>query len=77
MTSPKRKRRAKPAPVPADERLVLDVPEAAKLLNISRNAAYLAARRGDLPTVRVGGRILVPRAALLRMLDATVNTTAE
>jgi excisionase family DNA binding protein len=53
----------------AENRMVLDVPEAAEILNISRAAAYAAARSGDIPTVRIGGRILVPRAALMRLLD--------
>src|SRR6516165_4972233 len=43
--------------------------EAADLLNISRGAAYAAAKRGDLPTVRIGGRILVPLTALMRLLE--------
>jgi len=45
------------------------IPEAARELGISRNSAYEAAARGDLPTVRIGRRILVPAAALERMLD--------
>ena len=44
------------------------VPEAAEALGIGRNAAYEAARTGQLPTIRIGERILVPVAALERML---------
>jgi excisionase family DNA binding protein len=55
----------------AEERLVYTVPEAGKLLRLSRNGAYLAAKRGDLPTVRIGGLVLVPRTALMRMLDGS------
>lgn len=43
-------------------------PSAAGLLGLSRSSAYNAATIGDLPTIRVVGRILVPTAALLRML---------
>lgn len=46
----------------------LTVEEAAKLLRIGRNSAYEAARRGELPVVRIGRRLLVPRVALERLL---------
>jgi excisionase family DNA binding protein len=44
------------------------VEEAAAILGIGRQTAYLAAKSGDLPTVRVGGRLLVPRARLAELL---------
>jgi excisionase family DNA binding protein len=42
----------------------MTVPEAAERLGIGRNTAYQAAARGELPTIRVGGRVLVLRSAL-------------
>ena len=54
--------------VSSTERLVLTIAEAGKLLSLSRGSAYEAARRGDIPTIRIGRRLLVPRAALERML---------
>ena len=36
----------------ADKRLVYDVPEAGEMLGLTRNAAYEAAKRGDIPTMR-------------------------
>ncbi len=55
----------------ADAPDVLTVEEAAKLLRIGRGAAYEAARRGDLPTVRIGARTLrVPRHRLEALLGA-------
>jgi excisionase family DNA binding protein len=42
-----------------------------KILRLSREAAYAAARTGRLPTIRVGRRLLVPRAALERLLEST------
>jgi excisionase family DNA binding protein len=42
--------------------------EAAKLLGVGRNQAYEAAQRGEIPTIKIGKRILVPRAALERLL---------
>jgi excisionase family DNA binding protein len=51
------------------ERRVITVNEAARLLRISRGAAYEAAKRKEIPTIRIGRRLLVPLAALERMLD--------
>ena len=50
------------------ERRVVTVNEAAVMLRISRGAAYEAARRKEIPTIRIGRRVLVPLAALERML---------
>lgn len=49
-------------------RKTLSVPEAGKALGIGRSAAYEAARTGQLPTIRIGKRILVPIVALDRLL---------
>ncbi len=46
----------------------LTVEEAGELLGISRYAAYRAASSGELPVLRLGRRLLVPTARLLRML---------
>ena len=51
----------------------LTVPEAAKLLGISRGSAYEAAKTGELPVVRIGKRLLVPIKALERMLEGERN----
>ena len=51
------------------ERITMTVEEAAALLGISRNTAFRAVRAGDLPSIRIGRRILVPRDRLLRLLD--------
>lgn len=50
------------------ECLVLTVPEAGRVLGLGRNASYEAARRGDIPTIRIGKLIRVPKAALNEML---------
>jgi excisionase family DNA binding protein len=55
----------------------LTVEEAAKLLGVSRGSAYEAASRGELPTVRIGRRLLVPRAALLNMLSDRIDELEE
>jgi excisionase family DNA binding protein len=49
-------------------RRVVTVGEAATILQISRGAAYQAAKTKELPTIRIGRRLLVPLAALERML---------
>jgi excisionase family DNA binding protein len=55
-----------------DGRLTYTLTEAACRLGISRALAYEAAHRGELPVCRIGRRLLVPRAALLRLLDQDV-----
>lgn len=50
-------------------KVTISVPEAADLLGIGRSAAYDAVRRGDVPSVRVGRRVLVPVAPLLDLLQ--------
>ena len=52
------------------EKLTLTVDETAKCLGIGRNSAYEAIARGEIPVVRVGKRLLVPKAALERLLAA-------
>lgn len=60
-------------------RLTMNVDQAAEMLGIGRNAAYEAVRRGEIPCVRIGGRILVPRAALQKMLglDSQNETSTQ
>jgi excisionase family DNA binding protein len=53
----------------SDDRLTWTITEAAQLLGISRATAYEAAHRGELPVRLIGRRMLVPRTALLRLLD--------
>ena len=53
---------------PPLERQTYTIEEAAKILGICRAVAY---RKGVLPTVKIAGRRLVPKAALDRMLAKT------
>jgi excisionase family DNA binding protein len=46
------------------KRRTLSISEVATILGVGRNTAYRAAKAGQIPTIRVGGRILVPLAAL-------------
>jgi excisionase family DNA binding protein len=52
-----------------DERLVLTVSEAASVLRLSRAFTYELVARGQLPSVRLGRRIMIPRAGIQRILD--------
>ena len=50
-------------------RRTISITEAAKVLGVGRNQAYEAARRGEIPTIKIGKRWLVPLAGLERMLQ--------
>jgi excisionase family DNA binding protein len=50
------------------ERKTLTVEEAGRILGISRGAAYARAEDGSIPTIRLGKRLLVPKAALDKLL---------
>ena len=55
-------------------RTTITVEEAASLLGIGRTAAYEAARRGQLPTRRLGRRLVVPVPAFLDWLGSAHAT---
>jgi excisionase family DNA binding protein len=59
---------AEPIPNPAVE-ATISVERAGRLLGISRPSAYRAARSGELPSLRLGRRVVVPTAAILRLLQ--------
>jgi excisionase family DNA binding protein len=58
------------------ERLTVTVAQAGIMLGISRTSAYERVRRSEIPTVRLGRRLLVPRAQLLAMLEGEPSGTA-
>ena len=51
------------------QRLTVSVEEAGRLLGISRGLAYMLVNRGDIPSIRLGRRLVVPRRALDRLLE--------
>ncbi|MFC2045593.1 helix-turn-helix domain-containing protein [Chloroflexota bacterium] len=51
------------------ESMTLSVDDTAKLLGLSRNATYQGIHCGEIPSIRVGKRILVPRIAIERILS--------
>jgi excisionase family DNA binding protein len=48
--------------------VLLGVADAANVLGISRSSAYRAIEAGDLPVLRIAGRIWVPAARLLQLV---------
>jgi excisionase family DNA binding protein len=60
-------------PGSAAPKLILTIDEAAGVLRISRQSAYEAARRGEIPTIRLGRRILVPRRSLEKLIGAEIG----
>ena len=57
----------------SDDRLVLDVPEAGAKLGLGRNASYAAAKRGDIPTIKIGRLLRVPVRALEEILNTALR----
>ena len=51
------------------ERLVLTIPEAAKLLGISKGLMYQLTRREDFPIFPVGSRRLIPKRAFYQWVE--------
>ena len=67
-----------PVPTPSERATVsLDEIHQNQWLDLSRGALYEAARRGDIPTIRIARRIMVPTAALRRMLALDTGEVAS
>ena len=56
----------RPAP---GQRRTMTVEEAGSILGVGRSAAYAAAQHGEIPTIRIGRRLLVPVDQLERLLS--------
>jgi excisionase family DNA binding protein len=52
------------------ERQTLSVPEFAEAVGISRNGGYEAVHRGDVRSIRIGQRLLIPRSEVERLLNS-------
>ena len=48
---------------------VMTVEQAAKMLGLSRSGAYDAVARKEIPSLRFGRKIVVPKAAIEKMLQ--------
>ncbi len=51
-------------------RKVYSIAEFGAQVGLSKNAAYNAVHRGDVPSIKIGGRIFIPKTALDKMLCA-------
>lgn len=51
----------------------ISVEQAGEVLGISRGSAYRAASTGELPTIKLGRRLLVPTARLLDLLGMSAT----
>ncbi len=58
------------------ERITLTIVEVAALLGISRALAYELVKRGELPSLRLGRRVVVPRKALEAFVEAATRASA-
>ena len=53
------------------------VPEVAEMLGISRSTAYVCIRRGDIPSLTLGRRIVISKMAFEAFLAAHTPSTAS
>jgi excisionase family DNA binding protein len=53
------------------ERKTYEVKEAGRMLGLGTNAAYRAVHKRQIPSIKVGGRYLVPKILFDRMLEQT------
>jgi len=51
------------------EKMTLSVEETAKVLGISRKACYQAIWRGEIPSFKIGRRVLVRKRELMRIIE--------
>lgn len=66
-------RRGLPRQAEKGNRLCITVPEAAEMLGISRNFAYELVKQKQLPVIKFGKRLLIPRLALEKKLEEGVE----
>jgi len=52
-----------------EERVTFTVEETARLLGIGRQIAYNRVKTGEIPVIKIGRRLLVPRRALEKLLE--------
>lgn len=55
------------------ESAVLSVSECAKILHLSRGSAYQGCLAGEIPHIKIGRRILIPRVAIQKLLESVAK----
>ena len=58
-----------------ENKMTLSVEEAAKVLGIGRNLCYDRVKTGEIPVIKIGRRLLVPRRALEKLLEQGQSVT--
>jgi excisionase family DNA binding protein len=59
------------------ERLTMSVEDAADVLGISRSLAYELVRRGELPSLRLGRRLVVPVRAVEALVEDAIASASS
>ena len=57
----------------SNDSLVLTAGETARLLRLSKTTVYDQIRQGSIPSIRIGKRILIPKAALMHKLEEAMG----
>ena len=58
------------------ERVVYSVAEIMQLFHLSKATAYAAVKSGAIPSLRIGGRILIPKCQIDKMLQSAGRSTS-
>lgn len=56
---------------------VLTIAETSRILRLNRNQTYAAARNGEIPSIRIGKRVLVLADPLERMLRTSSSSNSR
>lgn len=59
------------------EALTVSVPEAGRMLGIGRSTAFKLVKEGQIPAIRLGKKLRVPKATLEKMLQAVDKPTSS
>ena len=65
------------AQLSSTEKLTLTVSEAAEVLGIGRSAAYQGIHSGEIPSIKIGSRIIIPKVALQQKLQAAGQANSK
>lgn len=57
--------------------LAMSVDDAAEALGVSKDAIYKAVRRNEIPSVKVGARVLIPRRWLEQLFNESSAAVAD
>ncbi|MBP3655486.1 MAG: helix-turn-helix domain-containing protein [Clostridia bacterium] len=60
-----------------EKRIALTVEEVRQALGVGRNVAYELVNRADFPKIRVGRKIIIPKEAFYRWVDAQTGVEEQ